>query len=96
MEIFNLVILIPIIILCTLGSILVLMVTKLPISIGSVLLFTVTGGMAGVCTMILFGLLFSNDSRQLTSVIELVSMFLLAGLIAVVVGTLSVKVLSRP
>lgn len=96
MGILNLVILITIIILCILGSMLVLMVAKLPINTGSVLLFTVTGGIAGVCTMMLFGLLFSNDSGQLTSVIEVVLMFLLAGLIAVVVGIKSVKVLSKP
>lgn len=76
MGIFTLIVIVPIVIICALLGIVCLKLVKLPTSLLSVSIFTSAGGVVGVITIIVFGVMFSNSDGQLDSSVKILGMFI--------------------
>ena len=86
MGIFAIIIILPIVFICALLGMVCLKIAKLPTNIPSVSIFTCTGGITGVVTIIMWGFIFSNSKGQLTLALSVISMFIVAGIFAVIAG----------
>ena len=86
MGIFNIIAVIPIVIICALLGIACLKLVKLPIILLSVSIFTSAGGVVGVIKIIVFGVMFSNSEGQLDSSAKILGMFIIAGVFSVMAG----------
>lgn len=95
MGIFTIIIVIPIVVICALIGIVCLKVVKLPIGIISVTIFTGTGGITGIATIIVWGFIFSNDLGQLDTTLKIVSMFIVAGIFSVIAGIYASSLYSK-
>lgn len=95
MGIFSIIVIIPIVVICALLGIVCLKVAKLPTSLLSVTIFTGTGSIVGVATIIVWGFIFSNDQGQLDSTAKILSMFVAAGIFAVIAGIYASSMYSK-
>ena len=82
MGLFTIFILIPIVVICALLSVVCLKVARQPITLFTVTIFTGSGGIVGVATIILWAVIFS----KLDSPIKILGMFIVAGIFAVIAG----------
>ena len=86
MGIFSVIGLIIIISVCAILGMACLKLTKIPIGLGTVTVLTLTGGVVGFSTMVIWSFVFSNNNGQLDTAWKVVGMFLLAGVLAVISG----------
>lgn len=86
MGVFTLIVVVPIVIICALLGIVCLKLVKLPTSLLSVSIFTSAGGVVGVITIIVFGVMFSNSDGRLDSSAKILGMFIIAGVFSVMAG----------
>lgn len=84
MGLFALFVIIPVILICALVGVVCLWIAKIPITLISVSVFTFIGGAVGVATMIIWGFIFSNTQGQLDTKYEVLGMYIVAGLLAVI------------
>ena len=95
MGIFSVIAVIPIVFVCAILGIVCLKLIKLPISIPTVAIFTVAGGLTGIATIVAWGFIFSNYQQQLDSEAKILSMFVVAGILSVAVGAYASSVYSK-
>ena len=86
MGIFGVIIMILIILVCALLGAACLKLAKQTVNFSSVAIFTVTGGIIGFVTMMLWGFLFANSEGTLKSGESVIGMFFVSGLLAVMSG----------
>ncbi len=83
---FSIIVLIPVVVVCALLGVVCLKLARLPVSLMSVSIFTGTGGIVGVVTIIVWGFIFSNAQGQLDTAAKVLGMFITAGVFAVMAG----------
>ena len=86
MGIFTIIVLIPIIAVCALLAAACLMLTKQPLSFISVTIFTFTGGLIGLITMMVWCSIFANEEGTLESTAAVLGMFAVSGVLAAIGG----------
>ncbi len=86
MGIFSIIAVILIVAVCALLGIICLKVAKLPANLLSVTIFTGSGGIVGVATMVGWGFMFPNAEGQLDSTAKILGLFIVAGVFAVIAG----------
>lgn len=84
MGLFAVFIIVPVILICALVGVICLCIARIPITLISVSVFTFVGGAVGVATMIIWGLMFTNAQGELDTKYEVLGMYIVAGLLAVI------------
>lgn len=85
-PLFSIMALILIIGICAILAAICLLVARKPVSFGSITIFTFTGGLIGLLTIFVWGLLFANEGGTIESGAMVLGMFALAGFLAAIGG----------
>lgn len=83
---FSLLILVPIVLVCTVLATVCLKLAMKTVNVISVVVFTVAGGLVGVATIAGWGFVFANSDGVLDSQAKVVGMFIAAGVSSVICG----------
>jgi len=84
MGIFNLIIIIPVILLYLSIGWIYLKLARKPVNRKNLLVFVISGGIGGITSLIAYGLIAILLTGKLDNVIEIIGMFLFSGIIALV------------
>lgn len=95
MGAFNLIVVVPVIVLYVLFGAVCLKALKIRVSAFVLFVFVISGVVAGVVAIFLYGLLVADTSGTLNSTAEVMGMFGVCGLAAVAASVLSAKLATK-
>lgn len=76
-------------------GIIILRVFKVPVRLSTIAGFVALGGASGFTTLVVYGFLVADENGQLNSAVEVIPMFVISGIVAILVGVIFAKVIAK-